>query len=67
MIQTVRDTPSTNGVRVFGPGHPSNDAGTGLELSVVRQIAEAHDWSVTITDGPDGGTTFEFTGVVLYG
>ena len=31
----------------------------GLGLAVARAIAEAHDWSVSITNGENGGTRFE--------
>jgi signal transduction histidine kinase len=46
--------------RVFDPGYSSTDTGTGLGLTIVRQIAEAHDWSVRATTGPRGGARFEF-------
>ncbi|MFC7069845.1 sensor histidine kinase [Halobaculum lipolyticum] len=41
---------------VFEPGHSSDDDGTGLGLTVVRTIAEAHGWSVRVaaTDGTAG-------------
>lgn len=30
----------------------------------MRNIAEAHDWDVAVTDSGDGGARFEFTDVV---
>jgi signal transduction histidine kinase len=34
--------------------------GTGFGLAIVEQIAHAHGWSVSVTDGRDGGARFEF-------
>lgn len=46
---------------VFAPGHTTSEDGTGFGLSIVKRIAEAHDWEVQVTDGADGGARFEFT------
>jgi len=59
-----------------GPGIPPEDrtevieAGTstahdrtGLGLSIVKQIVEAHDWQIRITDGARGGARLEITAV----
>ncbi|WP_284013803.1 sensor histidine kinase [Halobaculum litoreum] len=55
-----------------GPGIPPDErdrvlefgytggTGTGLGLGIVSGIAEAHGWSVTVTDSADGGARFEF-------
>lgn len=48
---------------VFEPGHTSTDAGTGFGLAIVKRIADAHGWNVTLTEGKAGGARFEFTGV----
>ena len=48
---------------VFEPGHTSTTDGTGFGLAIVRRIVEAHGWEVSITDGSDGGTRFEFSDV----
>jgi PAS domain S-box-containing protein len=48
---------------VFEAGHKSTAGGTGFGLTIVRRIAEAHGWTVTITDGSEGGARFEFGGV----
>jgi PAS domain S-box-containing protein len=45
---------------VFDPGQTSVTGGTGFGLTIVRRIAEAHNWDVTVTDGRDGGARFEF-------
>jgi PAS domain S-box-containing protein len=52
--------PTEERTQVFEPGHTGGD-GTGLGLSIVREIAEAHGWTVTVTDGREGGARFEVT------
>ena len=53
--------------RVFDLGYTTAEAGTGYGLAIVKWIAEAHGWDVTVTDGDDGGARFEFTGVDIVG
>ena len=48
--------------RVFESGYTTGE-GTGFGLAIVRQIAEAHGWTVTAGEGPDGGARFVFSGV----
>jgi len=48
---------------VFKSGFTTSEEGTGFGLAIVHQIADAHDWQVTITDGRDGGARFEFYGI----
>ncbi|MFA1610191.1 PAS domain S-box protein [Halobellus rubicundus] len=48
--------------RVFDRGYSTADEGTGIGLAVVREIADAHGWSVDIVEW-DSGARFEFTGV----
>ena len=48
---------------VFEPGYTTRTEGTGLGLTIVERIAEAHDWDVSVTESQDGGARFEFTGV----
>ncbi|MEZ3117305.1 ATP-binding protein [Halobaculum sp. MBLA0147] len=45
---------------VFDHGVTSHDGGTGFGLSIVADIAEAHGWTVSVTDGTDGGARFNF-------
>ncbi|NHN41030.1 PAS domain-containing sensor histidine kinase [Halorubellus sp. JP-L1] len=47
---------------LFETGVTGGD-GTGLGLAIVDRIADAHGWTVTATDGTDGGARFEFRGV----
>ena len=40
-----------------------NTDGTGLALSIVREVVEAHGWQIDVTDGERSGARFEITGV----
>jgi len=46
--------------RVFDPGYTTDGNGTGLGLTIVERIAEAHGWTVRVADGEFGGARFEF-------
>ena len=50
---------------VFEHGYSSTDDHTGLGLSIVRRIVDAHDWSVAVMTSETGGTRFEITGSSL--
>jgi signal transduction histidine kinase len=45
---------------VFERGHTTAEEGTGLGLAIVETIAEAHGWTVAVTESADGGARFEF-------
>ena len=45
---------------VFEAGHTTNREGTGLGLDIVRTVAEAHGWTVDLTESDGGGARFEF-------
>ncbi|SEH42269.1 PAS domain S-box-containing protein [Halopenitus malekzadehii] len=47
---------------VFDAGYSTADDGTGFGLSIVKQVVDAHDWDVRVTESPDGGARFEITG-----
>lgn len=48
---------------VFSAGFTTSSMGTGFGLTIVDQIADAHGWTVSVTESEDGGARFEFTGV----
>ena len=52
--------PSADRPRVFDPGYADADGGTGLGLTIVKQIATAHGWTVTVAESDSGGARFEF-------
>ena len=45
---------------MFEHGVTSSEGGTGFGLSIVADIAKAHGWTVSVTDGSNGGARFEF-------
>ncbi|WP_436929513.1 sensor histidine kinase [Halosimplex halobium] len=45
--------------RVFDRGYTGDGDGTGLGLAIVERIAEAHGWSVKVTESEAGGARFE--------
>ncbi|SDF86981.1 PAS domain S-box protein [Halorientalis regularis] len=45
---------------VLEHGVSYGEGGTGFGLSIVSDIASAHRWDVSLTEGPDGGARFEF-------
>jgi signal transduction histidine kinase len=53
--------PHSVGEAVFEHGYSTNEGGTGYGLSIVDQVASAHGWEVTITEGSRDGTRFEVT------
>ncbi|PSQ60919.1 MAG: HTR-like protein [Halobacteriales archaeon SW_8_66_22] len=55
--------PAEEREQAFESGYSTSEDGTGLGLSIVREVVEAHDWAVRVTDGLDGGARFEITGV----
>jgi signal transduction histidine kinase len=48
---------------VFDAGETTRENGTGFELAILKGIAEAHSWSVSVTESADGGARFELAGV----
>ena len=44
----------------FVRGRESSVSGTGLGLYIARQILVAHDGSISVESGPEGGATFTF-------
>lgn len=57
--------PADDPEQIFEQGYTTRDQGTGLGLSIVQEIAEAHGWSITVTEGEDGGVRVEITGIEL--
>jgi len=48
---------------VFDAGYSTAENGTGFGLSIVKEVALAHGWDITVTRSRDGGARFEITGV----
>lgn len=55
--------PAAEREAVFDRGFTTSDDGTGLGLAIVRDIADAHGWRVTLGESDDGGLRVSVTGV----
>jgi PAS domain S-box-containing protein len=44
---------------VFDTGFTTAAEGTGFGLAIVQRLAAAHDWSVAVSDGREGGARFD--------
>jgi signal transduction histidine kinase len=49
----------------LGYSTKNSDDGTGFGLASARQIAVAHGWELTATEGEEGGARFEVTDVEM--
>ncbi|GAA0249273.1 ATP-binding protein [Haladaptatus pallidirubidus] len=54
--------PETQHQNVLKSGYSTADS-TGLGLSIVKEIADSHGWTMGIEEGTDGGARFRFSGV----
>lgn len=52
---------------VFEAGYSTSKEGTGFGLSIVKQVTEAHGWTIGVSEGSNGGARFELTGVEFSG
>jgi signal transduction histidine kinase len=57
--------PESERERAFESGYTTADDGTGLGLAIVREIAQAHGWTVSLTESEAGGMRIEFRGVEI--
>ena len=55
--------PADEREQVFETGYSTTSAGTGFGLGIVARVAEAHGWTVNVTESTDGGARFEVKGV----
>ncbi len=55
--------PEADRDRAFQLSYSTRESGTGVGLSLVRQVVEAHGWSLSVTESDAGGLRLEFTGV----
>jgi signal transduction histidine kinase len=51
--------PAEEREQVFEHGFTTSGDGTGFGLSIVQQVFEAHNWTVRVAEGSDGGARFE--------
>lgn len=57
--------PEADRERAFERSYSTRASGTGVGLSLVRQVVEAHGWSLSVTESRAGGLRLEFTDVVV--
>ncbi|CAI50881.1 receiver/sensor box histidine kinase (plasmid) [Natronomonas pharaonis DSM 2160] len=50
---------------VFEHGYSTADSGTGFGLAIVREIAEAHEWSLNVTESDGGGARIELANMSI--
>ncbi|WP_181684632.1 PAS domain S-box protein [Halorhabdus salina] len=51
--------PTDDRQTVFESGYTTADDGTGFGLAIVREIVQAHDWTITVSESEAGGARFE--------
>lgn len=59
--------PEKTRARIFEAGYTTAEEGTGYGLRIVKEVADAHDWDITVTETDNGGARFEITDVTLRG
>ena len=60
-----RGVPEVDREMVFETRYTAGDDGTGFGLAIVQEVADAHGWTVALTDGEHGGARYEITGVEI--
>jgi len=55
--------PAEDRADVFEAGFTTNPEGTGFGLPIVKQIVDAHGWSIELVEAEGGGARFEITDV----
>jgi two-component system OmpR family sensor kinase len=48
---------------VFRMGYTTDDDGSGIGMAIVREVVEAHGWSISVGESQSGGARFDVTGV----
>lgn len=57
--------PTEDEEQVFKSGYSTSEDGTGFGLSIVKEVADAHGWTISVRSGTAGGARLEFSGVEL--
>jgi PAS domain S-box-containing protein len=50
--------PESERAEVFDQGYTTNRDGTGFGLSIVKEIVEAHGWTISVSESDTGGARF---------
>jgi len=48
---------------VFRMGYTTDDDGSGIGMAIIREVIEAHGWSISVGESQSGGARFDVTGV----
>lgn len=59
-----RGVPEEKREHIFESGFSTQSDGTGLGLSIVEQVADAHNWTVSVTESDAGGARFDVTDII---
>jgi PAS domain S-box-containing protein len=51
---------------IFDTDYSTSGSGRGFGLAIVEDVADAHEWRITVEDGREGGARFEFTNVRVH-
>ena len=57
--------PDADRADIFEAGYSTATDSSGFGLTIVKEIAEAHGWDISVTEGTDGGARFGFTSVAV--
>ncbi|WP_418281924.1 ATP-binding protein [Halorubrum sp. DTA98] len=57
--------PPEKRTEVFEAGYTESATGTGFGLSIVQQIVDGHNWTITLTESDNGGARFELRDVEM--
>ncbi|WP_265111533.1 PAS domain-containing sensor histidine kinase [Halosolutus halophilus] len=63
LLDDATEIPPTAHEQVLDPSTDDDTAIDGLGLALVRAIAEAHDWTIAVDNGENGGTRIEIRDV----
>lgn len=55
--------PDRERTRIFDAGYSTSETGTGLGLHIVKNIVEAQEWEISVTESTMGGARFDVRGV----
>lgn len=57
--------PPSEREKVFETGYSTDEEGTGFGLAIVKQIVDAHRWSIHIDESASGGARFDIRDVTI--
>ena len=55
--------PESEREEVFDDGYTTAESGTGLGMTIIRQVVSAHGWTIEAVESAEGGARFEIRGM----